>query len=429
MRHKKYRADHARGEPSAEPSAEDCSEVNRSDVDLVEELREPQNAVETSAVQSTDGVSEAHLRRFERRLGTIANLMKGELKSQCPDISETIGKYTLLSLLCSRGPSFVFQAIDEQLNRLVVIKIYRNSRSEAARECLLNEARAMSRVNSPYVAKCIDVAEHEGLPFMVLEHVSGIDLAQFIATREVSVEMALDLMRQITEGMKDVHAKGILHLDLKPSNVLLLPSGDIKIIDFGLAQSMQELKRDNRAGTIAYMPPERAKNEIGLVGPASDVFGLGTIFYSLLTGRAPFDANSKPRIFKNAVDGKIDSPRSLVHGISRSVDRLCMQCLKQNVYDRFSSVESFLGAIKSVSARRERHQVGKRFSLAVSAGLAAAVAVLLCVPASEPNVPGYDSTASNSAVQRSANMAHKRFSSQVSNYYSGMPQRTSTRSR
>lgn len=419
MRHDKYRADHARGKPSGD--------IELSDVDPGEELCELGN-VETAIVQSTDGVSEANLKRFEQRLGTIANLMKGQLKSQCPDISETIGKYTLLSLMCSRGPSFVFQAIDEQLNRLVVIKIYRNGCTDAARECLLNEARTMSRVNSPYVAKCIEVTEHEGLPFMVLEHVSGIDLGQFIATHEVGVDLAIDLMKQIAEGMKEVHAKGVLHLDLKPSNVLLLPSGDIKIIDFGLAQPMQELKRDNRSGTIAYMPPERAKNEIGLVGPASDVFGIGTIFYSLLTGRAPFEANSKPRIFKKAVAGKIVSPRSLVHGIPKSVDRLCMKCLAQNVYDRFRSVESFLSALESVSAGIERNRIYKRFSYAVSAGLAATVAVLLCIPASEKGVPSYDAAASNSVVQRSSNFSQKRFLPRLPNYY-GMPQRTSTRSR
>ena len=332
-----------------------------------------------------DQPMETQIEQFEQRLGAIAGVMKGELKKRCPEISDRLGKYTLLSLLCSRGPSFVFQAIDEHLNRLVVIKVYRDGRSDEAREMLINEARTMSRVNSRYVAKCIDVSEQDGMPFMVLEHVSGIDLAQFIATHDPSVEMTLELMEQIAEGMRDVHAKGILHLDLKPSNVLLLPSGDIKIIDFGLAQSMVEIKTDNRSGTIAFMAPERAKNDIGLVGPASDVFGLGTIFYSLLTGRAPFEANSKPKIFNNAIKGEIATPRSQVGRISKAVDRLCMKCLEQNVYERFQSIESFLDATRRVIAGRERNRVFARFSVAVAAGLAAAILVLSNVSLTEPS--------------------------------------------
>lgn len=446
MRHEKYRADHARGEPdgrdcSAKESlikeylVEEALGNEQSVVEVVDsndQQLENENAIDTVATQATQAISDNHLRRFEHRLGRIASLMKGELKSRCPEISERVGKYTLLSLLCSRGPSFVFQAIDEQLNRLVVIKIYRNGRTESARESLLNEARTMSRVNSRYVAKCIDISDHQGLPFMVLEHVSGIDLAQFIATHDVSIELALNLMTQIAQGMQDVHAKGILHLDLKPSNVLLLPNGEIKIIDFGLAQPMQELKRDNRSGTIAYMPPERAKNKIGLVGPASDVFGLGTIFYSLLTGRAPFDANSKPGIYKKAVAGAIVPPRHLVRGIPKSVDRLCMQCLEQNVFDRFGSAESFLRATNAEVTRRERNRVCKRFSYAVSLGIAATVAVLLCVPSSQPNLPGYDSAPTSYVVHRSGKVIPEIPNGispgGPSNFYS-TPRRTSTRSR
>ena len=332
-----------------------------------------------------DQPMDTQLERFEQRLGKIAGVMRGELKKRCPEISDRMGKYTLLSLLCSRGPSFVFQAIDEQLNRLVVIKVYRNGRSDEAREMLINEARTMSRVNSRYVSKCIDVSEQDGLPFMVLEHVSGIDLAEFLASHEPSVEMTLELMEQIAEGMRDVHSKGILHLDLKPSNVLLLPNGDIKIIDFGLAQSMVEIKTDNRSGTMAYMAPERAKNDIGLVGPASDVFGLGTVFYSLLTGRAPFEANSKPRILNKALKGEIVSPRSQVSRISKAVDRLCMKCLEQNVFERFQSIESFLDATRRVIAKRERNRFYARFSVAVTTGLAAAILVLCSISLTEPS--------------------------------------------
>ena len=112
---------------------------------------------------------------------------------------------------------------------------------------------------------------------------------------------------------------------------------------------------------------------------------MGTIFYSLLTGRAPFEANSKPKIFNNAIKGEIVTPRSQVGRISKAVDRLCMKCLEQNVFERFQSIESFLDATRRVIAGRERNRVCARFSVAVAAGLAAAILVLSNVSLTEPS--------------------------------------------
>lgn len=322
-----------------------------------------------------DMLTDPKLHEFERQLGELAREISGDLEiSRLLNGTARLGKYRLLSLLSWRGQAYIFRAIDLQLNRLVAIKIYRNASKSETRKQLLNEARALSRINSSSVIRCIDLANDRQRRFLVLEHVTGVTVSEHTKEHQIGVPQVLSLMEKIASGMIDVHRNGILHLDLKPSNILVLPSGGIKIIDFGLSQTMLDIRADNRCGTIAFMAPERAANEIELIGPRSDVFGLGAVFYYLLTGRPPFDAPTRSQLLQQSLDGQIQSPRSLVSGIPRDVDLLCMSCLEPNVFQRVDSVESLLYSLREISVARKKSRFRNRaFAITGTVLLAAAV--------------------------------------------------------
>src|SRR5687767_7007048 len=210
-------------------------------------------------------------------------------------VAASIGKYEVLRLLGSGGMGTVYEARDPVLERRVAVKVLAAelARQEELRERFLREAQAAGRLRHPNIVQVYDVGESNGRLFLAMEFVAGSDLERVIQDVPLSIEWKLDLLRQICEGLGHAHKHGVVHRDVKPANIRITPTGDVKIMDFGVAQlqaSTGLTKRGLVLGSVHYISPEQVEGRP--VDARSDIFSVGAIAFELLSGKRPFDAES-----------------------------------------------------------------------------------------------------------------------------------------
>lgn len=231
---------------------------------------------------------------LDRQLGEIASRMleAGDASALPPDF----GPYRLLGLLGEGGMGAVFLAERPDLRSRVAIKFLRDGwLSPARRQRFAAEQRTLARLNHPGIARLYDAGTlPDGTPWIAMEYVDGVPLTRHCAEHADSVESLLVTFREVCEAVLHAHQHAVLHRDLKPSNILVTPAGRVKLLDFGIARSLEPADADasrTRTGewpmTPAYAAPEQLRGEA--LGVQSDLYSLGVILYELLTGRPPFD--------------------------------------------------------------------------------------------------------------------------------------------
>lgn len=212
------------------------------------------------------------------------------------DIPARIGPYSVVGLIAGGSMGKVYLARDEQLGRTVAVKVMRTSfaRHADARQRFLREGRAAAAISHPHVITVYGVGEHEGKPYLAMQHLQGLSLSAY--RRPVALSEALRIGREIASGLAAAHAQGLIHRDIKPQNIILEePGHHVRIIDFGLARSPDQQSSRVTAdgvivGTPAYISPERLEN--GLLDTRTDIFGLGVLLYELISGRLPYNGDS-----------------------------------------------------------------------------------------------------------------------------------------
>jgi serine/threonine-protein kinase len=261
----------------------------------------------------------------------------------------TLGKYEVLSVLGRGGMGIVYQARDPIIGRVVAVKTISTAHDLAEdelRQRLQMEARSAGRLQHPNVATVYDFGTHEGTAYIVLEYVEGIDLAKVIDEKiEMSLLQKIDILIQIASGLSYAHELGVVHRDMKPSNVRLNPKGVPKIIDFGLARfdSTRLTKTGFMSGTIAYMSPERFQGD---AGPSDDIFALGVIGFELLTYRRAFAGATPPEVMMKIMSQSLPAPSS-VASLPSAIDPILLKATARDANDRYASAAEYADALEN----------------------------------------------------------------------------------
>lgn len=205
---------------------------------------------------------------------------------------KSIGRYQILGEINPGQVSVVYRARDPELDRTVALKIISTEafhRPDVLRECLQSEAKLAGSLRHSGIVTIYDIGEDEGDPFIVMEYLKGPTLAELIESG-VSNRQAIDIALQLCDALGYAHEQGMVHGDLKPSNIKVLENLKVKIIDFGLARSIQaSIESGVFTGTPAYASPEQLRG--GQIDERSDIFSLGVILFEMLTGNLPFEAD------------------------------------------------------------------------------------------------------------------------------------------
>jgi eukaryotic-like serine/threonine-protein kinase len=285
----------------------------------------------------------------------------GELNEFPVEIGEVIdGKYRIERLIGAGGMGLVMAAHDVALDRPVAVKFLHglNSTTLEANSRFKREARAMAKLHSEHVIRILDVGTlPSGEPYMVMEHLEGVDLAQLVKQRGyLSVPEAVDYMLAACEAVAEAHVLGIVHRDLKPSNLYLARRLDgtnvLKLLDFGIAKIATDATEDAQSfttttallGSPVYMSPEQLQCSRDADARA-DIWSLGAIVYRLVAGRPPFVANTMPQICTMILTISPQPLTELVAGMPPGLDAAVQRCLEKDPEARFSNVAELARAI------------------------------------------------------------------------------------
>ncbi|MEV5600840.1 serine/threonine-protein kinase [Streptomyces sp. NPDC052299] len=260
------------------------------------------------------------------------------------------GRYRLVQQLGEGGMGQVWEARDETLGRLVAVKVISllagsGPRGDEARARFLREARITARLQHPRIVTIHDLGEsgpeNGNAPFLVMELVRGEGLDVKLAEGSVSLEEAARWGAQVCEALTEAHAAGVMHRDIKPSNVFITHTGEVKVLDFGVARAADPYATATRltqtgfvVGTPSYMAPEQAR---GYPEPSSDLYALGCLLFELITGRLPFQAPDTIGHLTAHLSQEPPAPSSLRPDLPGAWDSVVLKLLSKDPAERYGT--------------------------------------------------------------------------------------------
>ncbi len=297
-----------------------------------------------------------------------------------------IGKYHVIGVLEEGGQAQVYRAIHPTLSKELVIKLGRRPMGSRPTDQLVAEGKLLAELEHPNLARIYDMDFHENRPYLVMEYVRGRTLRQCARQQRYAPRDAGRLVAKIARALAVPHARGIVHQDLKPGNIIIDESGEPRVIDFGLARLLPVWVEDSDdapgsiSGTVQYMSPEQARGETDKIDPRSDVFALGAVLYFLLVGRAPFVAENVMASLERAQECDFDRAALRQAGVPRALEAVCLHAMQAEPDQRYSSVEAMACDLeRAVAGPRSLKRV-----LTAVVGTAAVAAVLFGLL----NIPG-----------------------------------------
>ncbi len=272
-------------------------------------------------------------------------------------VFERKGKYKSHGPIAFGGMGEVYRAWEFALERWVAIKVpSRARRSPKAIERFLEEAPRQAQLEHANIVRVYARDEQDGVPFFAMELVTGETFAKVARDGELNPRRAAELMRQVATAVHAAHKVGLFHRDLKPTNIMLTAEGIPKVVDFGLARTLDGVTQYNStpgAGTDEYMAPEQWEDDPeDLIARTNayartDVYGLGAVLYELLTGRPPFQrAGHRNETRRKVRFDEPDAPRALRKTVPRDLEAICLRCLRKRPEDRFATAEKVADALR-----------------------------------------------------------------------------------
>ena len=296
--------------------------------------------------------------RTEVQTGPILGLTSGERL--------LAGRYRVEQLIGRGGMAEVHMGTDTRLGRRVAIKLLKSSLANdpVFRIRFRQEAQAASRMTHPTIVRVFDAGEETvlesgggeaQLPFIVMEFVDGKMLKDLIKDGPMSAPEAGHILTGILTALEYSHRAGVVHRDIKPGNVMITRSGQVKVMDFGIARAISDssatvAQTTMILGTAQYFSPEQAKGET--VDARSDLYSTGVVLFEMLTGRAPFRGDSPIAVAYQHVSERPETPSDLRRGISEGMDAVVLRSLEKDKARRYQSADEFRSDVEAVVAGR-----------------------------------------------------------------------------
>jgi len=253
------------------------------------------------------------------------------------------GDYELMEKIGQGGMGVVYRARQHSLDREVALKLLAAGpwASDDFVARFKREAQSAARMQHPNIVEIYEIGQIDALNFFAMRLVRGHTLAQELSRPEpFDLQRAARLLRTIAEAVDYAHRLGVLHLDLKPGNVLIDERGEPLVADFGLARRVDEsfsTDGDEVSGTPSYMAPEQAQLKSHKLSPATDIYGLGAILYEALTGVPPFLAATPQATLERVVSEPVPRPRAQRKFIPADLEAICLKCLEKDPRERYAS--------------------------------------------------------------------------------------------
>lgn len=268
-------------------------------------------------------------------------------------INSTIGEYRLVEKLGEGGMGEVYQGVHSKIGRVVAVKIL----SQAAHgpqfvERFLNEARIQGGLQHHNIVTLYDFLEYNGQPCIIMEYIEGRTLTDCIQSwGGLPLSDAIRYFQSIVEALDYVHSRGIVHRDIKSNNVKITPSGQVKLLDFGIAKSGASpalTVTGAFVGTLQYLSPEQLVG--GVADVRSDIWSLGVLLYEMTTSHLPFDASTIGELCQKISKASYTPPSVMNQNVPREVQNIISRCLKKNPADRYQSARELLKDVNYASS-------------------------------------------------------------------------------
>jgi serine/threonine protein kinase len=289
-------------------------------------------------------------------------------RSDEPPLPPAIGKYLVVGRFARSGQAEVFRVVHPQFQQERVLKLAKEPVGADGRSEIIEEGKILSEMDHPHLIRVYDLDFLGDRPYLVMEFIRGRNLEQFAVESHVAPRLAAALVAKVAGAAAFAHRRGIVHRDIKPKNILVDEAGEPRLIDFGMARlrtAWSDDRREPDGGTFAFMAPEQARidspEDRQKVGPRSDVFALGAVLYSLLTGRAPFHGATWTEAWDRARRCAYDAGALNDRKIPTGLRRICLKAMAAEPAERYASAEALQKALN-------RYVTGPKI-LAVAVGL------------------------------------------------------------